>query len=113
MHHIYINDPFTKTGSGQTSGKHSKRERRRFLIADDNRNHDRQFVAAMVNYLDDIVGNVATALKVRYKALFCAPLSQKQHDDVSRQARDTHIESWNEEAVSLSLLRTPGCGRML
>ena len=31
--------------------------------ADDNRNHDRQFVAAMVNYLDDIVGNVATALE--------------------------------------------------
>ena len=31
--------------------------------ADDNRNHDRQFVAAMVNYLDDIVGNVTTALE--------------------------------------------------
>lgn len=31
--------------------------------ADDNRNHDRQFVAAMVNYLDDIVGNVASALE--------------------------------------------------
>ena len=31
--------------------------------ADDNVNHDRQYVAAMVNYLDDVVGNVATALK--------------------------------------------------
>jgi arylsulfatase A-like enzyme len=31
--------------------------------ADDDKNHDRQFVAAMVNYLDDVVGNVAQALK--------------------------------------------------
>ena len=31
--------------------------------ADDDKNHDRQFVAAMVNYLEDIVGNVAQALK--------------------------------------------------
>ena len=31
--------------------------------ADDNTHHDRQFVAAMVNYLDDVVGSVAEALK--------------------------------------------------
>ena len=31
--------------------------------ADDDKNHDRQFVAAMVNYLDDVVGNIAQALK--------------------------------------------------
>ena len=31
--------------------------------ADDNVNHDRQYVAAMVNYLDAVVGNVARALQ--------------------------------------------------
>ena len=31
--------------------------------ADDNINHDRQYVAAMVHYLDDVVGNVVQALK--------------------------------------------------
>lgn len=31
--------------------------------ADDNAHHDRQYVAAMVHYLDDIVGNVVQALK--------------------------------------------------
>jgi arylsulfatase A-like enzyme len=31
--------------------------------ADDDKNHDRQLVAAMVNYLEDIVANVAQALK--------------------------------------------------
>ena len=30
---------------------------------DDNVDHDRQFVAAMVHYMDDVVGNVAQALK--------------------------------------------------
>ena len=36
--------------------------------ADDNAHHDRQYVAAMLSYMDDIVGNVAQALEdsVRY-----------------------------------------------
>lgn len=32
--------------------------------ADDNAHHDRQYVAAMVNYMDDVVGNVVSALQV-------------------------------------------------
>jgi arylsulfatase A-like enzyme len=33
--------------------------------ADDNAHRDRQYVAAMVNYMDDVVGNVAQALRDR------------------------------------------------